>query len=90
MPKYAKGSEEMKKHMSHLRSLRKTKSSHNVVESKSERSTESPKEEVVEEIVETGKKTNSWICHVQQYAKANNMTYFKALKDPKLKEGYKK
>ena len=34
MPKYAKGSEEMKKHMSHLRSLRKTKSSHNVVESK--------------------------------------------------------
>jgi hypothetical protein len=88
MPKYAKGSDEMKKHMEHLRSLRKSKSSH--IEKKESPPTESPKEEVVEEIVGTGKKTNSWIRHVQQYAKANNMTYFKALKDPKLKEGYKK
>ena len=91
MPKYAKGSDEMKKHMEHLRSLRKSKSTHSVVESKSEQpTTESSKEENVDEIVGTGKKTNSWIRHVQQYAKANNMTYFKALKDPKLKEGYKK
>ena len=90
MPKYAKGSEEMKKHMSHLRSLRKTKSSHNVVESKSERSTESPKEEVVEEIVGTGKKTNSWIRHVKNFAKTHNINYFEALKHANIREGYKK
>jgi hypothetical protein len=90
MPRPLKGSDEAKSKMSHLRSLRKNKSSKEVVESKSEAPTESSKEEVVEEIVGTGKKTNSWIRHVQQYAKANNMTYFKALKDPKLKEGYKK
>ena len=90
MPKYAKGSDEMKKHMEHLRSLRKSKSTHSVVESKSEQpTTESPKE-VVDEIVGTGKKTNSWIKHVQNYAKSHNMNYFEALKDPKLKEGYKK
>ena len=51
--------------------------------------TESPKE-VVDEIVGTGKKTNSWIKHVQNYAKSHNMNYFEALKDPKLKESYKK
>ena len=90
MPKYAKGSDEMKKHMEHLRSLRKSKSTHSVVESKSEPLIESPKEEVVDEIVGTGKKTNSWIKHVQNYAKSHNMNYFEALKDPKLKEGYKK
>ena len=91
MPKYAKGSDEMKKHMEHLRSLRKSKSTHSVVESKSEQpTTESSKEEVVDEIVGAGKKTNSWIKHVQNYAKSHNMNYFEALKDPKLKESYKK
>ena len=90
MPKYAKGSDEMKKHMEHLRSLRKSKSTHSVVESKSEQPTESSKEEVVDEIVGTGKKTNSWIKHVQNYAKTHNINYFEALKDPKLKESYKK
>ena len=90
MPKHAKGSQEMKDHMKHLRSLRKNKSSKEVVESKSEQpTTESPKE-VVDEIVGTGKKTNSWIKHVQNYAKSHNMNYFEALKDPKLKESYKK
>lgn len=34
--------------------------------------------------------TNPWIAHVQQYAKKNGMTYFQALKDPKVKDGYKK
>ena len=46
MPKYAKGSDEMKKHMEKLRSLRKSKSS-NHIEEKSETSStadESPKE----------------------------------------------
>ena len=90
MPKHLKGSQEMKDHMKHLRSLRKNKSSKEVVESKSEAPAESSKEVVEEPIIGTGKKTSSWIRHVQQYAKANNMTYFKALKDPKLKEGYKK
>lgn len=32
---------------------------------------------------------NPWIAHVQQYAKDHNMTYFQALRDPKVKEGYK-
>ena len=90
MPKHAKGSQEMKDHMKHLRSLRKNKSSKEVVESKSEPLRESPKEEVVDQIVGTGKKTNSWIKHVQNYAKTHNINYFEALKDPKLKEGYKK
>ena len=90
MPKHLKGSQEMKDHMKHLRSLRKNKSTKDAVESKSEAPTESSKEEVVEEIVGTGKKTNTWIRHVQQYAKSHNINYFEALKDPKLKEGYKK
>ena len=64
MPKHAKGSQEMKDHMKNLRSLRKNKSSKEVVESKSEQPTESSKEEVVDQIVGTGKKTNSWIKHV--------------------------
>ncbi len=54
MPKYAKGSDEMKKHMEHLRCLRKSKSSH--IEKIESPPTESPNEEVVEEIVGTGKK----------------------------------
>jgi len=90
MPRPIKGSDEAKSKMSHLRSLRKKKSTKDAVESKSEAPTESSKEEAVEEIVGTGKKTNTWIRHVQQYAKSHNINYFEALKDPKLKEGYKK
>ena len=91
MPRVLKGSQEAKDRMNHLRSLRKKKASH--IEPVSETpSPQSPAKESVEEpIVGTGsKKTNSWIRHVQEFAKANNMTYFKALKDPKIKEGYKK
>ena len=91
MPRITKGSDEAKKRMEHLRSLRKTKSSNNVVEAKVETPPESPvKENSEEAFVGTGKKTNSWIIHVRDFAKANNMTYFKALKDPKIKETYKK
>ena len=90
MPKYAKGSDEMKKHMEHLRSLRKSKSTHSVVESKSEAPAESSKEDVVEEIVGTGKKTNSWIRHVKNFAKTHNINYFEALKHANIREGYKK
>jgi hypothetical protein len=33
---------------------------------------------------------NSWITYVKAYAKKHNMKYNEALKDPKMKEGYKK
>jgi hypothetical protein len=33
---------------------------------------------------------NKWIEYVKAYAKKNNMKYNEALKDPKMKEGYKK
>ena len=90
MPRVLKGSQEAKDRMNHLRSLRKSKSSNNM-EAMSETPAPSPPKATVEEpIVGTGKKTNSWIRHVQEFAKSNNMTYFKALKDPKLKESYKK
>ncbi len=36
------------------------------------------------------KKKNPWIHHVQEYAKENNIGYFKALSDPKCKSTYKK
>ena len=90
MPKHLKGSQEMKDHMSHLRSLRKNKSSKKVVESKSEAPTESPKEVVEEPIIGTGKKLNTWIRHVQQFAKTHNINYFEALKHANIREGYKK
>ena len=90
MPKHPKGSQEMKDHMKHLRSLRKNKSTKDAVESKSEAPTESSKEEVVEEIVGTGKKTNTWIRHVQEFAKTHNINYFEALKHANIRESYKK
>jgi len=31
---------------------------------------------------------NSWIEHVKKFAKDNDITYSKALKDPKVKKGY--
>jgi|Laugrespbdmm15dd_1035085.scaffolds.fasta_scaffold03869_3 hypothetical protein len=36
------------------------------------------------------KMANSWIEYVKAYAKKNNMKYNEALKDPKMKAGYKK
>jgi hypothetical protein len=36
------------------------------------------------------KKKNPWISHVQEYAKENNIGYFKALSDPNCKSTYKK
>jgi len=93
MPKFEKGSDEMKKHMEKLRSLRKSKSSKHIEEKSDTSSTvdESPMKENSEEpIVGTGKKSNTWIKHVQAFAKANNINYFEALKHSKVKEGYKK
>ena len=36
------------------------------------------------------KTKNPWISQVQEYAKENNISYFKALSDPKCKSTYKK
>jgi hypothetical protein len=36
------------------------------------------------------KKNNPWVKHVQEFAKENNMGYFKALSDPKCKAEYRK
>ena len=36
------------------------------------------------------KKKNPWISHVQDFAKDNNIGYFKALSDTKCKSSYKK
>ena len=92
MPRVLKNSPEAKEKMAHLCSLRKSKSSKHIEPVSETPSPQSPAKETIEEpIVGTGsKKTNSWIRHVQEFAKANNTTYFKALKDPKIKEGYKK
>jgi hypothetical protein len=36
------------------------------------------------------KPKNRWISHVQEFAKENNIGYFKALSNPKCKSTYKK
>jgi hypothetical protein len=36
------------------------------------------------------KKKNPWVKHVQEFAKENNIGYFKALSDPRCKSTYKK
>jgi hypothetical protein len=36
------------------------------------------------------KKKNPWVEHVKQFAKENNIGYFKALSNPKCKSTYKK
>ena len=36
------------------------------------------------------KKKNPWVKHVQEFAKENNIGYFKALSDPKCKAQYRK
>ena len=84
MPRLPKGSEEAKQRMAHLRSLRKKKggSIPEVPIAEPESSTSEIKEG-------TGVRT-AWVKHVAEFARKNGMTYFAALKDPKVKEGYKK
>ena len=91
MPRILKGSQEAKDRMNHLRSLRKKKVSPHI-EPRSETPPPQlpPKENENEAFVGTGKKTNSWIRHVKEFATSHKMNYFEALKDPKIKEGYKK
>jgi hypothetical protein len=40
--------------------------------------------------LKTAKKPNPWVEHVKQFAKDNNIGYFKALSDPKCKATYRK
>ena len=91
MPKFVKGSEEAKNFMKSIRDKRKiggrVKMTILPLSSK-----EIIPESVQEAPVEGSglKKTNSWIRHVQEYSKTHNISYFTALKDPKIKDGYKK
>ena len=64
--------------MAHLRSLRKKKGG-----------SIDPPAVVPEEKEGEGVQTE-WIRHVADFAHKNNMNYFEALKDKRVKEGYKK
>ena len=64
--------------MAHLRSLRKKKGG-----------SIDPPAVVAEEKVE-GEGMTPWVKHVAEFPKKNSLNYFEALKDPKVKEGYKK
>ena len=78
MPRLAKGSKEAAERMAHLRSLRKKKGG-----------SIDPPAIVPEEKEGEGIQT-TWVKHVADYAHKNNLNYFEALKDPKVKLGYKK
>ena len=86
MPRPPKGSEEAKKIMARLRSLRKKK----VGGSIEPVTVEAPKKEPEPEIIGKGAKRTAWVKHVADFAHKNNMNYFEALRDPKVKEGYSK
>ena len=81
MPKLPKGSAEAKERMAHLRSLRKKKGGS--IEPSTPIAPESP-------VSEKGEGMTPWVKHVAEFAKKNNMNYFQALKDPKVKVGYTK
>jgi hypothetical protein len=83
MPRLPKGSAEAKERMAHLRTLRKKKGGS--IPEVPIAAPESP----ASEKEGTGVKT-AWVKHVAEFAHKNNMNYFEALKDPKVKEGYKK
>jgi hypothetical protein len=86
MPRLPKGSAEAKERMAHLRTLRKKKGG-----SIPEMPILAPESPAESETTKkgTGMKT-AWVKHVADFAHKNNMNYFEALKDPKVKEGYKK
>jgi hypothetical protein len=50
-----------------------------------------PKEESPKlETTGKGSKKTAWVKHAADFAHKNNLNYFEALKDPKVKEGYTK
>ena len=80
MPRLPKGSAEAKERMAHLRSLRKKKGG----------SIDSSIPAVSDAAEKEGEGMTPWVRHVAEFAKKNNMNYFEALKDKRVKEGYKK
>ena len=92
MPKFVKGSEEAKNFMKSIRDKRKIggRIKMTILPLSSKETTPDPVQEAP--VVEGAglKKTNSWIRHVKEYSKTHNISYFTALKDPKIKDGYKK
>ena len=88
MPRLAKGSEEARiERKAHLRTMRKKKGG-----SIPEAPIAPPPKEESPKLETTGKgsKKTSWVKHVADFAHKNNLNYFEALKDPKVKEGYTK
>ena len=79
MPRLAKGSKEASERMAHLRSLRKKKGGS--IDPPVVPDTAAEKE---------GEGMTPWVKHVAEFAKKNSLNYFEALKDPKVKLGYKK
>ena len=91
MPRLPKGSEEARQRMAHLRSLRKKKIGGSIEPVTPIMTVkEPPKKEPEPEIIGKGAKKTAWVRHVADFAHKNNMNYFEALKDPKVKEGYSK
>ena len=90
MPRPQKGSEEAKKFMARLRSLRKKKIGGSIEPVTPMTVKEAPKKEPEPEITGKGAKKTAWVKHVADFAHKNNMNYFEALRDPKVKEGYSK
>ena len=93
MPRLPKGSEEARQRMAHLRSLRKKKmggtGSEPVTPMEPPVAPKDPDSPKKPEMSGKGSKT-AWVKHVADYAHKNNMNYFEALKDPKVKDGYTK
>jgi hypothetical protein len=94
MPRLIKGSKEAHDFMLNLRLKRKAKGGAITmpdIPSDSSSSSDVPSP-VEEKVVGSGMKSskNSWINHVKNYAKTHGMSYFTALKQPNIKEGYKK
>ena len=91
MPRLPKGSEEARQRMAHLRSLRKKKVGGSIEPvTPMTVNKEAPKKEPEPEISGKGAKKTAQVKLVADFAHKNNMNYFEALKDPKVKEGYTK
>ena len=88
MPRLPKGSEEARQRMAHLRSLRKKKKG--IVEPVTQAAQMPSPPPTDPDSPKSKRKRTSWIAHVQEFAKKNNMNYFQALGDPRVKEGYSK
>lgn len=91
MPRLIKGSKEAHDFMLNLRLKRKTKGGAITMPDIPVVETDVCVPDV-EEVKGCGMKSskNSWINHVKSYAKTHGMSYFTALKQPNIKDTYKK